>query len=1169
MAADSQQHPSHDELAAFGLGKLDDAAQERIERHVAACDHCCDHLLALPNDTVVAALRDADIGVEGAAEGAIADTVASFSTATPEVSAARELPAELRDHPRYRIVELLGRGGMGNVYKAEHRVMNRLVALKAINRQLVKHPTAVERFRREAQAAGQLDHPNIVRAYDAEQAGDLHLLAMEFVEGTNLAEQVAQNGPLPVETACDYVAQAAAGLQHAYKAGMIHRDIKPQNLMLATDGKIKILDFGLASLIVDAVLVDEAPAEDELQDDSGGESLTVLGSMMGTPDYIAPEQSRDARSADIRADIYGLGGTLYFLLTGQPPFPGGTALEKIRRHQSEQPVPVDKFRDDMPRELQSVLDKMLAKDPAQRYQSPADVAEALSPLSGVAAAELAQPLAPLQRSFWPRIRTLLEIVALLVLGALVWVFTDYGQIEIESHAEDVQIVVSQNGNEVTVIDLSTDSSVRWLASGGYDVRLKSDRNDVQLSQDKVSITRWGKVIVAATLYPSNSNQAEGVADGVLVVSRPERTLSGHSAAVLSVSISPDGKSVASAGLDGTIRNWDLTSGKERRRITDHDGPVSDVHFLPDGRRIVSASHDGSIRIWNVSDGSQLQRLVGHKGPVRSLALSLSGQRMLSGGDDKIARLWDLDTGRVVREFRLSDAKIDKQISKVAIFPNGQIILTAADELVVWWQKTSQGWARGGWMPMPTDLGSIAPSQDNKHFLFGPVGGNIFVRDWQHRQIIHRLIGHAGPILDMQTLDRNRVVVASGDRSVRVWDYLQNRELARFQDHRDRVETVAVSADGQWIVSGGGWHEGSRRESGHDDFALRLWKMPRELIERTSTGSDPVENLPGRLVVAKLPFSAAEARRHQELWAARFGVSRETTNSIGMQLQLIPAGRFVMGTNQAEVEELKLRLHEYWHPHLESEAPQREVTLDAPFYMAAHEVTVAQFRRFVEETGYKTEAETTGKGGTGYAGHAGTDRTGAEFNWQNVGYEQANLFPVTNVTEADAAAFCRWLTRVDGIEYRLPTEEEWEFACRAGTTTRWSFGDEAHKADGFAWHKGNAAERPHPVGRLQPNAFGIYDMHGNVVEWCANYFVETLPDGTNRRHSSRPSNRADDDSIKEHWVARNGGFLRETQWAMRSASRISGAVDQRAENESRGKFYIGFRVVRGATPPHAV
>jgi len=274
------------------------------------------------------------------------------------------IPRELADHPRYRVLELLGAGGMGRVYKAEHRIMERLVALKVINRNLIENPAAVERFRREVKTAARLIHPNIVTAFDAEQVEDCHFLVMEFVEGQSLDRVVQTRGRLPFSEACDYVRQAALGLQYAHERGMVHRDIKPQNLMRTPEGQVKILDFGLARFLSEG-----KPAT----------ALTQFGVIMGTPDYIAPEQAHDPRAADIRADIYSLGATFYFLLTGQPPFhETSMAYHKLIHHLGRKPKPIRVLRPDVPEAIAKIVEKMMAKNPWDRYRTPAVVVQALA-----------------------------------------------------------------------------------------------------------------------------------------------------------------------------------------------------------------------------------------------------------------------------------------------------------------------------------------------------------------------------------------------------------------------------------------------------------------------------------------------------------------------------------------------------------------------------------------------------------------------------------------------------------------------------------------------------------------------------------------------------------------------------------------------------------------------
>jgi serine/threonine protein kinase len=242
------------------------------------------------------------------------------------------------------------------------------VALKVIHPELLNNPEAVQQFQQEMRAVAQLDHPNIVRAVDADLVvGNMHYFAMEFVEGTDLNKMVSLSGPLPVAKACDCIRQAALGLQHAFERGLVHRDIKPGNLLLTTSGDlIKVLDMGLARL--------EWFRKDDL-------SISTLSrqkaSMMGSPDYLSPEQAVDPEHVDIRADLYSLGCTFYFLLTGQVPFPGGSLALKLMQHQQQEPTPIEELRKDVPPGLIPVVRKLMAKKPEDRFRTPAALVVAL------------------------------------------------------------------------------------------------------------------------------------------------------------------------------------------------------------------------------------------------------------------------------------------------------------------------------------------------------------------------------------------------------------------------------------------------------------------------------------------------------------------------------------------------------------------------------------------------------------------------------------------------------------------------------------------------------------------------------------------------------------------------------------------------------------------------
>jgi hypothetical protein len=363
-------HPSPNRLTAFDAGLLAPEDRAAVERHVAGCPVCCRFLEGLPEDALVARIR----AFVGRSTSVGADTARSDRSAEP---APTVLPPALGEHPRYRVLEPLGTGGMGSVYRAVQCHMDRVVALKVLHRHLTERPGFADRFHNEVKALARLNHPNVVAAYDADRAGDLHFLVMEFVEGESLEAAVARRGPLPAGEACELVRQAALGLAHAHAQGLVHRDIKPANLLLARSGVVKVADFGLARLVGT-----EDPAE-------GGQGPVVLG----TPEYMAPEQAREPDRADVRSDLYSLGCTLYFLLGGRPPFVGASRLQTLLDHQDAAPPALV----GLPAPVAALLDRFLAKDPAARFSTPAEAVEALGKVTATSTPAPQAPSAPRRR----------------------------------------------------------------------------------------------------------------------------------------------------------------------------------------------------------------------------------------------------------------------------------------------------------------------------------------------------------------------------------------------------------------------------------------------------------------------------------------------------------------------------------------------------------------------------------------------------------------------------------------------------------------------------------------------------------------------------------------------------------------------------------------------------
>jgi WD40 repeat protein len=823
--------PSREELRQLALGLLPDDDAETCATHVEGCASCQAALQQVP---VSDPLLDAVARVKAPREADDASEVREFADrlgrpaaelpttqtalgeqddSVPEPTRSRgepgtqlepvptfsgaELPPALVNHPRYRVLGVLGHGGMGAVYKAQHLLMQRPVALKVIGRQLLENAGATDRFLQEVQTAARLAHPNIVAAYDAEQSGDLHFLVMEYIDGVSLAQLLAERGPLPVAEACDYVRQAALGLQHAHERGMIHRDIKPHNLMRTRDGTVKVLDFGLARFV---------------SENSEASALTAPGAAMGTPDYIAPEQATDARAADIRADIYSLGCTLYCLLTGRPPFPKGTALEKAMAHRQEQPPPVTARRPEVPPGLVAVVERMMAKDPAARYQTPAEVARALEPFAGGGRHGRRRPLV---------LGALVAAALLAVAAAVLYVVTDQGTLVVQSDDPDVEVTVRQGG--LTITDLKTNEKYR-LKAGTYEVTPAGDRPGLKVERDQVTIRRGEQVIVRATREK---------AAAVALVPRPAaplppvtlieiERLTGHPSQVNRVAVSPDGRHVLSGGLDPILRLWDVPLGVQVRRFP----PVAEVTwavaFSPDGKQALSggggvkkdgkwqAGEDHALYLWDVTTGKEVRRFPGHTAQVHGVAFTPDGRRAVSGASDGTLRVWDVQAGTQVRSVATHVSVRDLSVS-----PDGRRVLTA------------------GW------------------------DGSVRLWDLETGEPVREFLGHKDPVLSVAFSPDGKQALSGGlDHTMRLWDVDSGREVRPFPVHPTGLTNVAFAPDGRRALSTSGarYLPGGRYVPAPEDNCLRVWDLAsgQQLGRFEAPGQVPISaafSPDGRLILA--------------------------------------------------------------------------------------------------------------------------------------------------------------------------------------------------------------------------------------------------------------------------------------------------------------------------------
>ena len=502
-----------DVMEKFVAGTLQADLADNVMRHLDECESCESVVEALESrsvaaDSLIAELKHARSQLEDVSpeesDRVVQRIKAGLSTGggplddTHDGLPSIQVPHRLRD---YELLESLGDGGMGMVYRARHTRLDRIVALKLIRPDRLKSQVAKDRFNREMKAAGLLEHPNVVRALDAGDVDDQHFLAMEYVNGETLTDLVDREGPLPVSQCCQIIAQAASGLQHIYESGLVHRDIKPSNLMWCpppegsdSPGQVKILDLGLALLSTDA-------------SDSG---LTSQDQVMGTYDYIAPEQARRSHEVDIRADIYSLGCTFYFLLTGQPPFPEASIAQKLVAHQLETPTSLTEFRPDVPEEVVTIIDRMMDKSADDRFTAPTDVLDALREVDS-SCAELPLTFAyrgrPGARQSdiirkWLMTGVGILFVAMMAFaGKQIVVRTPQGDVIVEwaegVSPDDVRIeIVGDDGIHIA------DSNNGWkitVDEGTYSAKLLGDSDELVLQPNRVLVTRKNTERLSVTL----------------------------------------------------------------------------------------------------------------------------------------------------------------------------------------------------------------------------------------------------------------------------------------------------------------------------------------------------------------------------------------------------------------------------------------------------------------------------------------------------------------------------------------------------------------------------------------------------------------------------------------------------------------------------------------------
>ncbi len=553
--------PHSDQLASFVRCELSDEVAASVLDHLDDCPHCeetvakLEHTIKSVLPGAAATMISMPYSDESACRRAVQSLVNEFTADAPEANpcigamptAAPDSPSEFRTLRDFRIVEKVGQGGMGAVYKAVHQRMQRTVALKVLPSGMIGDQSAIARFNREMSVLGQLNHPNIVQAFDAGDHDGQHYLAMEFIEGEDLATVLRKHGRLSIPDACLVVCQVASALQYAHEKGFVHRDIKPSNLMLAevvgANGKpqaiVKVLDLGLARVFEQATVEHDKPTAE----------LTSAGQIMGTLDYMAPEQGTDSHQVDIRTDIYSLGATFYKLLTGDTPFAEHAAkppMQRLMAMATLEVPPVSAKRPDIPAKLAAVVHRMLEKDPARRFQTPVELLRALEefttganlltlmrPAAATAtdteqfgASTKARPLPAASHHGGSRgLRRTLAMLggfsAFVLLSAILVLTTRYGRIEVTSPdgtlPADLKVAVSNGGDSIEILQADNHWSAK-VVNGEYQLQLTGGDDKFELKESKLTVSRMGKAVVvvelrkADALAAANSNLRPDVSD---------------------------------------------------------------------------------------------------------------------------------------------------------------------------------------------------------------------------------------------------------------------------------------------------------------------------------------------------------------------------------------------------------------------------------------------------------------------------------------------------------------------------------------------------------------------------------------------------------------------------------------------------------------------------------